>query len=85
MSIPTLSRRGTKEILVLMLKSRVLHNKLLYEVIRRKGEGREQYETILLWALLIFLVEGKYYIKFYKDNYENLDFRFKVDEDMILI
>lgn len=84
-SIPTLGKRGTKEILILMLNSRVLHKKMLYKEIRRKGEQSEQYETILPGDPLEILMEGKSYIEFYKENYKNMAFRFKVDEDMILI
>lgn len=68
-----------------MLKSKALHNNMLFEAIKRKGERSKQYETIQLGAPLTVLMEGKSYVKFYKENYANLAFKFKVDEDMILI
>jgi len=37
-SIPTLGKRGAKEIPIMMPNSRALHNKIFFQVITRKGE-----------------------------------------------
>lgn len=83
-SILTLGRRGVKAIPILIPKYRVMHNKMLCEVIRRRRELSEQLEVIPPKAPLAILMEGKSYVEFYKKNYHNMAFRFKVDEDMIL-
>jgi len=74
MNISMIGTKGMKAILILMPHNRMVHNRLLFKVIKRRGELSPLFKMIPCDAPLMKKMLGEAYVELYKHKFKQLDF-----------